>query len=491
MIRIVRRPREGGRPRGPGGPGGACGHAGAALLLVLLAIAAAPATQAQPAGAFGAAFDAALANDAEYRASRFELQGREQAVPIARAGLLPSLTATYSESRVRGEREQLNSIGQEFTQRLDYRNPLAALQFRTPLVNFEALRRYEASQAQIDGARALFAASGQQLLDRLGTAYVQRLFGEALVALARAQVEAFRVQSDAATRRFGGGEGTRTDVAEAAAALALARAQLVEAMDQRDVSQRTLARITGLPSPPLRGLADDTRPLPMPYDNVDDWIQAAYAGNPNVQARAHLLEAARIEVKRSQAGHLPRLDLVANAVDSQNESISTLNQQVRQYSAGIQLSIPIFAGGSVEARVAQAEAEALRVESQLEADRLTLAVDIRRQFQITQTGLAKIEAYKDAIAASAVALEGNQRGLAAGVRTTVDVNEATRRLFVARRDFAQARYEVLLARLRLQTLAGLPPADIVQDIDRHLTAPTAGMTMAAQDRSTRLEAHPR
>jgi protease secretion system outer membrane protein len=488
MIRAVPRPCEGGRPQGPDR---APGRAAAALLLVLLSLAGVPAARGQPPGAFSAAFDAALANDAEYRASRFELQGREQAVPIARAGLLPSLTATYSESRVRGEREQLNALGQEFTQRLDYRNPYGALQFRTPLVNFDALRRYEASQAQVDGARAQFAASGQELLDRLGTAYVQRLFGEELVALAQAQVEAFRVQSDAAARRFGGGEGTRTDVAEAAAALALARAQLVEAMDRREVSQRTLARITGLPSPPLRGLADDTRPLPMPYDDVDDWVQAGYARNPNVQARGHLLEAARIEVKRNQAGHLPRLDLVANAVNSQNESISTLNQQVRQYGAGIQLSIPIFAGGSVEASVARAEAEALRVESQLEADRLALAVDIRRQFQFTQTGLAKIEAYKDAIAASVVALEGNQRGLAAGVRTTVDVNEATRRLFVSRRDFAQARYEVLLARLRLQTLAGLPLADIVQDIDRHLTAPTAGPTMPAQDLPARPEAHPR
>ena len=78
-----------------------------------------------------------------------------------------------------------------------------------------------------------------------------------------------------------------------------------------------------------------------------------------------------------------------------------------------------------------------------------------------------------------MALEGAERGLSAGVRTTVDVLDATRRLFLARRDFVQARYEVLLARLRLQTLAGLPLSDVVQDIDRHLTAPVAGMTVAS------------
>ncbi len=91
-------------------------------------------------------------------------------------------------------------------------------------------------------------------------------------------------------------------------------------------------------------------------------------------------------MERNQAGHFPRVDLVANALNSQNESISTLNQQVRQYSVGIQLSMPIFAGGGIEASVVQAEAEARAPAALLEADQQVLAVDIRRQLQFTQTG---------------------------------------------------------------------------------------------------------
>lgn len=452
---------------------------GAAAFGLSLLLLVAPLARAQTGGAFSAAFDAALANDAEYRASRFELQAREQSVPIARASLLPNLGATYTESRVRGDRDSLNALGQEFTQRLDYRNPVGALQFRTPLLNLEAMNRYDAARSEAEGARSQFAARGHELLDRLGTAYMQRLFAEELVALAQAQVDAFKLQSDAAERRFAAGEGTRTDIAEASASLALSRAQLVEATDQRDVAQRTLARITGLPAPALRGLAQDTRAMPMPYDDVDQWIDAAFARNPGIQARRHLLDAARYEIQRNQAGHMPRVDFVASAVSAQNESISTLNQQVRQYSAGIQVNIPLFAGGGVNASVTQAVAEADRIQAQLEGDQQVLAVDVRRQYQATQTGKAKIEALKDAVSASAVALEGNQRGLAAGIRTTVDVIDATRRLFVSRRDFVQARYEVLLARLRLQTLAGLPLAEVAQDIDRHLTEPVVSAVMTS------------
>ena len=438
----------------------------AAAALVAVAVA-----QAQTSGGFSAAFDAALANDAEYRAARYELESREQNVPIARAGLLPSVGASYSESRVQGERESLNFLGQEFSQRLDYRNPVASLQLRAPLFNFEAINRYQSARSQVDGARSVFVARGQELLDRLGTAYVQRLFAEEIVALAQAQVEAYKGQSDMAERRFAAGEGTRTEVAEAAASLAVARAQLVEATDQRDVTQRTLSRITGLQNPPLRGLAEDTRQLPLPYADAQAWIDVAFERNPSIQARRHQLESARYEVDRNRAGHFPRVDFIASAIDSQNESISTLNQQARLYSAGIQVSIPIFSGGGVDASVTQAFAEVSRTESQLDNDQRTLAVDIRRQFQATQTGGGKVEAFKEAVAASTVALEGAQRGLVAGVRTTADVLDAVRRLFVARRDFAQARYEVLLARMRLQALAGLPVGDVVQDIDRHLIAP--------------------
>jgi protease secretion system outer membrane protein len=450
----------------------------AALLLAVSAMLAAPPAHAQS-GAFSAAFDAALANDAEYRASRFELQVREQNVPIARASLLPSLNASYAESRVRGERESLNSLGQEFQQQLDYRNPVGALQFRQPLLNMEAIYRYQSARSQVDGARLVFVARGLELLERLGGAYVQRLFSEEVVALAQAQVDAFAAQALSAERRFTAGEGTRTDIAEAAASLAFGRAQLVEATDQRDIAARSLARITGLQSAPLRGLAEDTRAQPLPYNGIGEWVDLAFAQNPNIQARRHLVEAAGYDVNRNRAGHLPRVDLVANAVNSQSESISTLNQQVRQYSAGVQVSVPIFSGGGVDAGVTQALAEVSRVEAQLEAELRQLDVDIRRQYQVTQTGAAKVAALADALAASAVALEGAQRGLVAGVRTTVDVLDATRRLFLVRRDLVQARYEVLLARLRLQALAGLPLADVVQDIDRHLTAPAAGVTVAS------------
>ena len=190
-------------------------------LALTLALAATPAP-ALAAGAFSAAFEAARAHDAAYRAARHELEAGEELVPIARAGLLPTVTASYSESRVRGERKSAVAP----TQDLDYRNPVAALQLRAPLLNLDAQGRYAAAQAQTEGARARFAASGRDLLDRLGLAYVQRLFAEETLALAQVQVDALETQTQIARRRLGAGEGTRTELADATAGDQIGRAHV-------------------------------------------------------------------------------------------------------------------------------------------------------------------------------------------------------------------------------------------------------------------------
>ncbi|TXH83193.1 MAG: hypothetical protein E6Q80_13920 [Thauera aminoaromatica] len=434
-------------------------------LALALAFALTPAP-ALAAGAFAAAFEAARANDAAYRAARHELEAGEELVPIARAGLLPMVTASYSESRVRGKRDFPTSP----TQDLDYRNPVASLQLRAPLFNLEAHSRHAAAQAQTEGARARFAAGGRDLLDRLGLAYVQRLFAEETLALARVQVDALETQTQIARRRQDAGEGTRTELADAAASLASARAELIAAEDQRALAQRGLARVTGEEKLAMQSLPTDALPLLPAERSLQEWNALARANNPSLTARAREIDALQHEIRRNRAGHYPRVDLVASALDAENESISTLDQHTRQYSVGVQVNIPIYAGGGVDASVRRAAAELARAQAQLDDDTERLQLDIERQFRTMESGRARLAALDDAVAASALALQGARRGQSAGVFSSAEVLDALRRHHSARRDAAQARHELLIARIRLQALAGIAEEEIVADVDRLLTA---------------------
>ncbi|MGZ5248694.1 MAG: TolC family protein, partial [Caldimonas sp.] len=62
---------------------------------------------------------------------------------------------------------------------------------------------------------------------------------------------------------------------------------------------------------------------------------------------------------------------------------------------------------------------------------------------------------------SQLALEATQLGYRVGIRVNVDVLNAQSQLYQTRRDLARARYDVLLATLRLRQASGqLTPSDV-------------------------------
>ena len=100
----------------------------------------------------------------------------------------------------------------------------------------------------------------------------------------------------------------------------------------------------------------------------------------------------------------------------------------------------------------------------------SLQLDVERQLRTIESGRARLAALDDAVASSELALQGARRGQSAGVFSSADVLDALRRHHSARRDAAQARHELLIARIRLQALAGIAEEEIVADVDRLLTA---------------------
>ena len=212
---------------------------------------------------------------------------------------------------------------------------------------------------------------------------------------------------------------------------------------------------------------------PLVPAGLQEWQDKAVSANPDVQAKRYLVEAADALVARSNAGHMPRLDLVASVSNSRNESISSLNQSVNQSAIGLQLNIPIYSGGAVKAAVTQALAEKTKAEAEWLNEKRNLEVEVSRLYQIIQTGSSKLLAYEDVLDASRVALEGTLKGQASGLRTNADVLEAVRKVFQAQRDLAQARYDHIFQRLRLFNKAGVPADSVVSYIDE-LLSPNRG-----------------
>jgi protease secretion system outer membrane protein len=235
-----------------------------------------------------------------------------------------------------------------------------------------------------------------------------------------------------------------------------------------------LARLTGVSSG-LSVVPLPQAPIPVGVfpDRLGDWLEMAVRQSPTLKARERYVEAARLGVRRQFAGHLPRVDVVSSLSRSESDSINTIGQTQTLRSVGVQLTIPLFSGGGVDASVKQAEARRQQAEEDSRNEREAIEVDVQRYFQAIGNGTQKILAYKTAVDSTALAWQGAQRSLDMGLGTMNDIADAQTAHFTAQRDLVQARIDQLISLVRLKVRAGVPFAEVTADLDNLLSAGSA------------------
>ncbi|MFT0866709.1 TolC family outer membrane protein [Pseudomonas sp. CAM1A] len=419
----------------------------------------------------GDAYALALRNDPTWQGSIAEREAGLENRAIGRAGLLPRLSYRYNRARNDSEVTQRNPSGNVTTQR-DYRSYSSTLTLEQPLFDYAAWSDYRRGVAQAALADERYRGRGQELMVRLFGAYSEALFANEQIALAQAQRRTFAEQLTLNERLVKGGEGTRTDVLETRARYELAQAQEIEAGDNLDAALRALQAIIGEPVEvdDLAPMTGDFRVQPLTPARFEPWRDLAVARNAELASQRHGLEVAEQNIERQRAGHLPSLSAYASKGVSSSSSESSYNQRYDTDSIGVQLNVPLFAGGGVSASVRQARAQRDAAGFELDAQMRDTVNQLRRQFNLCASGTAKIRAYDLAVKAAAALVQATRKSVQGGERVNLDVLDAEQQLFGARRDLAQARHEYLRAWLQLRYLAGVLEAGDLNVLNRYFAA---------------------
>ena len=172
-----------------------------------------------------------------------------------------------------------------------------------------------------------------------------------------------------------------------------------------------------------------------------------------------------------RAGHYPTLDAVANYGRS-NTTLGLGNaQSIEAQNIGLQLNIPIFQGGYVSSKTREAAANRNAALSALEGARRSATLNAQQSFLGVVNGLAQIKALEAALVSSTSALESNKLGYEVGVRINIDVLNAENQVFVTKRDLAKARFDTLLAQLKLKASVGTLSETDLEQINPLFVAP--------------------
>ena len=300
----------------------------------------------------------------------------------------------------------------------------------------------------------------QNLALRVAQAYFDVLAATDALELAGAQKAATAQQLAQARKAFEVGTATITDTHEAQARADLIAAQEIAAQNSLAVARNALLQLTGqdvATLPPLRGDVDLAAVAP---GQLQLWLDRASSHNWPLQAGLLSEELARLNLKRADAAHWPTL----NAFGSWAENMDPEGGQggdSRGASIGLQLRMPLYAGGALSSRSRQNLALLQQARFQTEGARRSAEQQVRESYLNTTSGLASVKALEQALVSTRSTLDSTTLGRQVGVRTNLDVLNAQQQFYSARRDLAQAKYRYLLYRLQLESAAGeLDVADL-------------------------------
>ena len=433
--------------------------------LVPLAAAIAAALGAAPASAQSllALYEAARTQDAAWQSAKAQNEANLARAEQARAAILPTagLSSSYSRSH-----SDIGGIP------VGPGNPNGYNTFNTTITASQPLYRpanwatYEQGKRQAQLAEAQLTAASQDLIVRISQAYFDVLAAQDTLEFVKAQKAAVGEQLASAKRNFEVGTATITDTREAQARYDLGNAQEIAAENDLRVKKLALETLVGQKNVQPVPVAAPLQLAPPEPSDPEAWVSLADGANPTIQVARTNLEIAKLETDKAKAGHKPTLDAQASYTNLHNIGGSTgsnLSTQPRVATAGVVLTVPLFAGFATQNRVRETLSLEQKAEADLDNARRTVAQATRAAYLGLVSGQGQVRALEAAEASSQSALDANRLGYQVGVRINIDVLNAQSQLYQTKRDLAQARYNVLLGQLKLRQANGtLVPDDLAR-----------------------------
>jgi outer membrane protein len=407
-------------------------------------------------------------NDPTVAAARANWEAIQERIPQARAGLLPNVTLSASTNAnyfgTNLDSDPHVSVNRGFG--------LGGLTVSAsqPLYRYANTVAYNQAVEQVRQADYTLESAKQDLILRVAQAYFDVLLAQFTVELAESQKAAVSEQLAQAKRNFEVGVATITDTNEAQAKYDQIVAQEITSRNDLENRRTALRAIIGRAPRNLKQLGPGFEPtLPSP-NQLDIWVDRALADNLSVRVAQYNADIATLEIERQRAGRLPTVDLVASANAQAFSATVNANAagEQHQVAIGLALTVPLYQGGFVEAKVREALALQENARQNLEVARRNALFAAQTGFTSVTNAAASVKAFEQALASAQTAYESNRTGFEVGVRTNLDVLNTQQNVFQARHDLAQAYFNYMIGVLRLKSAVGTLSEDDLAELNRRL-----------------------
>ncbi len=369
------------------------------------------------------ALAASYSNNPTLLAERAHLRSVDENVPTALAGWRPTIVGNGSAGYASGVNILYFPPGPALNIN-SARSPSTGQLTITQQIYTGGKVHAQTAQAksQVMAERAQLIATEQQVFSQTVSAYVGVIQAQQIYALNVNNEQVLTKQLEATNDRFRVGEITRTDVAQAEAALAQARSQRETAEGNLQTARATYRQVVGEDAVDLI----EPQPLCLPTKNEEAANRLAAANNPAVVSAQFNQAAAKDAIDLAYSALMPQVNVQAQGFAQNNTGLPKNYNNGGQILAN--LTLPIYQGGSEYAAIRQARQNEQQARRNLDAARRQAVQQATQAWETLSAARAAVQSDRSAVRANEIALEGVQREAIVGSRTTLDVLTATQTL---------------------------------------------------------------
>ncbi|MDQ8700048.1 TolC family outer membrane protein [Hyphomicrobium sp. LHD-15] len=410
----------------------------------------------------------ALASAYQYNpqldAERARLRAVDEEVTRARSGFRPVITGNADVNYQNTKTRAITGTTENELKPKGY--SVEAVQ---PIFNgFRTINSVNEQEANVRAGRETLRSVEQAVLLDAVTAFMDVVRDQAILKLRENNVNVLSRELKATQDRFAVGEVTRTDVAQAQARRAGSVSALDLAKANLKTSRATYERVVGHAPDNLVEPSGYERLVPR---SLEEATRIGTSESPAVVNSLYLEQAARFGVDRIRGELLPSVQLEASYTDRFDTSVG-INETEDAVVTG-RLTVPIYEGGEVYARVRQQKHIHVSRLQEIEQARSETEANVVGAWSQLLAFRAQVQSDQSQVSANTTALTGVREEERVGQRTLLDVLNAELELLTSqvtlettRRNVVVANYAVLAAIGRLDAV-NIGFTSIAYDAEAH------------------------
>ncbi len=348
------------------------------------------------------------------KAARSGVRATDENVPLARSNFRPTVNGTITG----GYEDSSTSPGSASSGR-NYPKTYSVNLKQPVFRGFRSINAVSGAEASVESARENLRYTESTVFLQAATAYVNVFRDMTILKVFQYNQKVLEQQLRAAQDRFRVGEVTKTDVAQAQAAVSGAISQVNIARQNLDSNRAAYQQFIG--NAPM-GVTDPGIPAALMPRSLEEALKIAGAENPQVLAAIFQERAQEYQVKQISGQLLPEVNLQATYTHGTSPAVGV--QRSDDATVMGVVTMPLYEGGAVSAQIRQAKEMQSQLRQQIDVMREQVRASVATAWANYTNGKASIKSAQAQVDANRIALQGVMDEEKVGQRTLLDTLNA-------------------------------------------------------------------